>query len=59
MPPSDGPHPATTGKFCYFALFGFVSMHVLPIHFIFNFKVLGGKMLLLKLGNKFIKLYWL
>jgi hypothetical protein len=30
------------------------------VHFILNFKVsVGGKMLLLKLGNKFIKLYWL
>jgi hypothetical protein len=35
-------------------------MYVMPIHFILNFKVLvGGKMLLLKLGNKFNKLYWL
>jgi hypothetical protein len=32
----------------------------MPIHFILNFKVqVGGKMLLLKLENKLIKLYWL
>jgi hypothetical protein len=35
-------------------------MHVMPIHFILIYKVLvGGKMQLLKLENKFIKLYWL